>query len=98
MNDKRNLVGILTTSTILAGCNLPQKNDNVLIGDYRFEKEAIEYLDEIHERKNKNPSIEDYLNLGRDSDVDKNKYVSKEEVRSYIESIIASVKVINTAH
>ena len=95
MSKKKNLLGILATSTILAGCNSTQKNQDILIENYTFEKEAYSYaykeLENIHEKMDMEISQENLneliLELAEFHDYNQNKKIDLKEVRRGIASI-----------
>ena len=91
MNKKRNLVGILASSAILAGCNSLEKNDDVLIGNYTFEREAIQYAEANYEGENRNPTIEEYLSLAERADENKDSHISKKELEDYVSAFMAFI-------
>tara|TARA_Y100000034_G_C6563325_1_gene243845 strand:+ start:105 stop:404 length:300 start_codon:yes stop_codon:yes gene_type:complete len=95
MNNKKTLTGILTSSAILAGCNFLEKNEDILIGDYSFEKEAYSYaykeLENIHEKMDMEISQENLneliLELAEFHDYNQNKKIDLKEVKKGIDSI-----------
>tara|TARA_Y100000310_G_C20289417_1_gene626494 strand:+ start:32 stop:316 length:285 start_codon:yes stop_codon:yes gene_type:complete len=91
MNNKKTLAKILLTSAVLTGCNSLEKNNDVLIGNYTFEREAIQYADSLYKGENKKPTNKEYLEMAENVDDNKNLHISKKEIDNYFSEIIGAL-------